>query len=65
MLDPVLLQTPHDDTDFDLDVRLQAVAHHVSVELAKPPTQLPDCGGTMGNCPTGVTSCSQCRQLQD
>jgi hypothetical protein len=63
MLGPALFQTPHDDTDFDLDVRLQAVARHVSVEGAKP-TDL-DCG-TFANCPTQVSySSCECRQPRD
>jgi hypothetical protein len=34
---PALPETPPADTEFDLDVRLQAVARHVSADAAEKP----------------------------
>jgi hypothetical protein len=51
---PDLPQTPDDDTEFDLDVRLQAVARDVSEGPPKP-TPMDGCQG-----PTPVTACPNC-----
>jgi hypothetical protein len=39
---PPIPDTPDDDTEFDLDVKLQAVARYVSVERGRsPPRRAP------------------------
>lgn len=50
---PALVETPHDDTEFDLDVRLQTLARHVSADPALKPSE--------GACPdaTAFTQCGQ------
>jgi hypothetical protein len=50
---PTLLETLRDDTEFDLDVRLEAVPRHFSVDAAVKPTE--------GDCPdaTAFTQCGQ------
>jgi hypothetical protein len=48
---PVLPETPPIESEFDLDVRLEGVAKHVSAE--KPPAPSEGCG-------TGMTGCSGC-----
>jgi hypothetical protein len=40
---PPLLDAPHDETEFDLDVRLQAVARRGSIDRAERP-QTVSCG---------------------
>jgi len=50
---PVLVQTPHEDAEFDLDVRLEALAWHGSANAALKPSE--------GACPdaTAFTQCGQ------
>jgi hypothetical protein len=52
---PPLLETPHDDTEFDLDVRLQAVARDVSDESRPRATQYTNCHA---NCTGGQFTCN-------
>jgi hypothetical protein len=46
----VLPETPPDDIEFDLDVRLQPVARHVAAEKPAPSE----------GCGTGPSGCAQC-----
>jgi hypothetical protein len=46
-MEPVLPDAPVEESEFDLDVRLQAVARHISAEKPRPET-LSVCGG--GEC---------------
>lgn len=55
MLDLVLIETPQEDRDFDLDVRLQPVQHPFSAETTKI-----DCGSMIG-CPTSASNCDDYR----
>jgi hypothetical protein len=48
---PVLPERPLIESEFDLDVRLERVAQHVSAE--KPPAPSEGCG-------TGATGCGGC-----
>jgi hypothetical protein len=63
MLRVVLVETPQNDADFDLDVRLQRVQYRISAHHA--PTKVDctiDCSA-MG-CPTSESACQQ-RRWQD
>jgi hypothetical protein len=61
MLPVVLLETPQNDADFDLDVRLQEVQHRISAD--HKPTQINctqiDCSAMA--CPTAESGCRQSR----
>ena len=50
---PALPETPCEEMEFDLDVRLQAVARHISADPALKPSE--------GACPdaTAFTQCGQ------
>jgi hypothetical protein len=50
---PALPETPPADTEFDLDVRLQAVARHVSADAAEKPPNTRSCE----ECGTQYTCC--------
>ncbi len=63
MLPAVLVQTPQNDADFDLDVRLQEVQYRISAN--HPPTNVNctiDCSSMA--CPTSESACKQ-RRWQD
>ena len=63
MLPAVLVQTPLNDADFDLDVRLQEVQYRISAN--HPPTNLDctiDCSSMA--CPSSPSAC-QDRRRQD
>jgi hypothetical protein len=51
---PPLTAMPHDDTEFDLDVRLQAVARHGSAE---PANEKPEPPGTVTPMSCENTAC--------
>jgi hypothetical protein len=51
-MEPVLPETLTDDTEFDLDVTLEAVARHVSADPGKkPPDDTSDAGTCGATCP--------------
>jgi hypothetical protein len=52
---PALPETSWDDTEFDLDVRLEAVARQVSDERGPKPGPEGTVTCSCEQCPTGVT----------
>jgi hypothetical protein len=52
---PPLTDMPHDDNEFDLDVRLRDVARHVSDERGEKPE--PQATITVCTCPASKCEC--------
>jgi hypothetical protein len=61
MLPVVLLETPQNDADFDLDVRLQDVQYRLSANHAPTSVNCTNIDCSAMGCPTGQSACQQSR----